>query len=132
LNHLYSVNNAGSPLTISSGDAVTFGSPASAVFDGSSISQTNTTTFSINQTGHYQILFVGATTTLSASGGLQIVVNGTALASSGALALGGSTIALQTIANVTSAPVTVQVIGTGAGVTLGDGNTASLMITKLN
>ena len=51
---------------------------------------------------------------------------------SGDIRVAGTTITMQMIVNVTSVPAAVRVVGTGLGVILGSGNTASILIVKLS
>ena len=123
LAHLYNSNTGG--LTVAVGAPVTFSN--TALVNGTAITQTNVTTFSINATGDYYIHFVGQTATLSLLGGMQLFVNGIATGPNIVLVTGGAPIVLQQIVNIASATATIQIRATGLVVTFGGNATISFI-----
>ncbi|MBJ7450194.1 MAG: hypothetical protein JHC93_07555, partial [Parachlamydiales bacterium] len=130
IDHYYNYNDAGAlNLAIGANSAIPFA--GNAISSGTSITQTNNTTFSINEVGNYQIQFVGNTTALSLLGSIQLKVGGVNNPFKFALLSGGSPVVLTQVIRVTTLPTTIQVIVTGLTVSFASGTSTNITITRL-
>lgn len=124
LDHLFTT---GTGALVALGSPVTFG--GAVLVSGTAITKTNTTTFSINETGEYYIHITTQTAGLSL-GGLQVFVNGIGVGVGATLLSLGIPITIQEIINIPTAPSTLQVRSIGLAITLG--GTVALSIIQLS
>jgi hypothetical protein len=112
------------------GSAIAFnGTPLVA---GTAITQTNPTTFTFTETGHYLVNFIGYSALATLLGGVEFTLNGVPQSANPTLALAGASLPLQQIVNVTTAPSILQVVTTGLALTVGSGTQATITLVQLN
>lgn len=119
--------NSGS-IAIGVGGAVPFNQTALQV--GTAITQTDSTTFTLNQTGVYRVTYTLRTALLSLLGQAQIQINGVGVGPTAALVAGGAPLSDQ-VTFPANAGDTVQIVIGGLTLTLATGDNATINIDKV-
>ncbi|HHT7236886.1 TPA: BclA C-terminal domain-containing protein [Bacillus cereus] len=127
---LYAFNSAASSINVGINTPVPFNTVGSQL--GTAITQLDSDTFTIHQSGLYKITVIAYTATSGLLGGIEIQVNGVTVpgAVRNLVSL-GTPIVIQAIAQITTAPVSVEVIGIEAVLSLAVGTGASIVIEKI-
>ncbi|MEK4831270.1 BclA C-terminal domain-containing protein [Bacillus sp. FSL H8-0545] len=127
---LYAFNSAASSINVGINTPVPFNTAGSEL--GTAITQLDSYTFTIHQNGLYKITVIAYTATSGLLGGIEIQVNGLAVpgAARNLVSL-GTPIVIQAIIQITTAPVSVEVIGIEAVLSLAVGTGASIVIEKI-
>ncbi|EJQ42178.1 hypothetical protein IEE_04010, partial [Bacillus cereus BAG5X1-1] len=127
---LYAFNSAASSINVEINTPVPFNTAGSQL--GTAITQLDSDTFTIHQSGLYKITVIVYTATSGLLGGIEIQVNGLAVpgAARNLVSL-GTPIVIQAIIQITTAPVSVEVIGIEAILSLAVGTGASIVIEKI-
>ncbi|QWG32504.1 BclA C-terminal domain-containing protein [Bacillus mycoides] len=127
---LYAFNSAASSINVGINTPVPFNTAGSQL--GTAITQLDSDTFTIHQNGLYKITVIAYTATSGLLGGIEIQVNGLAVpgAARNLVSL-GTPIVIQAIIQITTAPVSVEVIGIEAVLSLAVGTGASIIIEKI-
>ena len=123
---LFNYNSGG--ITIGVGGPVPFNQTALQV--GSAITQTDSTTFTLNRDGVYRVTYTLRTSLVSLLAQTQVQVNGTGVGPTAALVAGGVPLNDQ-VTFPASAGDTVQVVVGGLALTLATGDNATINIDKV-
>ena len=123
---LFNYNSGG--IVIGVGGPVPFNQTALQV--GTAITQTNSTTFALNQDGVYRVTYTLRTALASLLAQTQVQVNGTGVGPTAALVAGGVPLNDQ-VTFPASAGDTVQVVVGGFALTLSAGDNATINIDKV-
>jgi hypothetical protein len=123
---LFNFNSGG--VTIGVGGAVPFNQTALVV--GTAITQTDITTFTLNQAGVYRVTYTLRTALASLLAQTQVQVNGTGVGPTAALVAGGVPLNDQ-VTFPGNAGDTVQIVVGGAALTLATGDNATINIDKV-
>jgi hypothetical protein len=115
-------------LVVALNSPVPFGT-AGAGF-GTAITRTNSTTYTLNSAGVYRVSYVLYTAAASVLGGAQVRVNGSPVGPRTTLVAAGTPLVGDVLVNATAGS-TVQIVTQGLGLTLASGQSASIMILKL-
>ncbi|MBE7102810.1 hypothetical protein FT637_07050 [Bacillus cereus] len=127
---LYAFNAAASSINVEINTPVPFNTVGSQL--GTAITQLDSDTFTIHQNGLYKITVIAYTATSGLLGGIEIQVNGVKVPGAGRnLVSIGAPIVIQAITQITTAPVSVEVIGIEAVLSLAVGTGASIVIEKI-
>ncbi|MGG0724171.1 BclA C-terminal domain-containing protein [Bacillus mycoides] len=127
---LYAFNSAASSINVGINTPVPFNTAGSQL--GTAITQLDSDTFTIHQNGLYKITVIAYTATSGLLGGIEIQVNGLAVpgAARNLVSL-GTPIVIQAIIQITTAPVSIEVICIEAVLSLAVGTGASIVIEKI-
>jgi hypothetical protein len=123
---LFNFNSGG--LTIAPGGPVPFNQTALQV--GTAITQTDITTFTLNQAGVYRVSYTLRTALLSLLAQTQVQVNGTGVGPTAALITAGAPLNDQ-VTFPANAGDTVQLVVGGLALTLATGDNATINIDKV-
>jgi hypothetical protein len=123
---LFNFNSGG--VTIGVGGPVPFNQIALQV--GSAITQTNSTTFTLNKNGVYRVTYTLRTALVSPLAQTQVQVNGTGVGPTAALVAGGVPLNDQ-VTFPANAGDTVQLVVAGLALTLATGDNATINIDKV-
>jgi BclA-like protein len=123
---LFNYNSGG--IVIGVGGPVPFNQTALQV--GTAITQTNGTTFTLNQDGVYRVTYTLRTALVSLLAQTQVQVNGTGIGPTAALVAGGVPLNDQ-VTFPANASDTVQVVVGGSSLTLSTGDNATINIDKV-
>jgi len=123
---LFNYNSGG--IVVGVGGPVPFNQTALQV--GTAITQTNGTTFTLNQTGVYRVTYTLRTSVVSLLAETQVQVNGTGVGPTAALVAGGVPLNDQ-VTFPANAGDTVQLVVGGAALTLANGDNATINIDKV-
>src|SRR5438094_5119363 len=123
---LFNYNSGGT--TIGAGGPVPFNQTALQV--GTAITQTNSTTFTLNRDGVYRVTYTLRTALLSLLAQAQVQVNGTGIGPTAALIAAGPPLNDQ-VTFPANAGDTVQVVVGGLALTLANGDNATINIDKV-
>ncbi|RWS42150.1 hypothetical protein EKA14_17045 [Bacillus mycoides] len=127
---LYAFNSAVSSINVGINTPVPFNTVGSQL--GTAITQLDSDTFTIHQNGLYKITVIVYTATSGLLGGIEIQVNGVTVPGAGRnLVSLGTPIVIQAITQITTAPVSVEVIGIETVLSLAVGTGASIVIEKI-
>ena len=100
---------------------------------GTAITQLDSNAFTIHQNGLYKITVIVYTAASGSLGGIEIQANGVKIPGAGRnLVSLGAPIVIQAITQITTAPVSVEVIGIEAVLSLAVGTGASIVIEKIS
>jgi hypothetical protein len=123
---LFNYNSGG--IVIALGGPVPFNQTALQV--GTAISQTNSTTFTLNQGGVYRVTYTLRTALLSLLGSVQVQVNGAGVGPTAALIIAGAPLSDQ-VTFPANAGDAVQLVVGGFALTLAAGDNATINIDKV-
>jgi hypothetical protein len=123
---LFNYNSGG--IVVGVGGPVPFNQTALQV--GTAITQTNGTTFTLNQTGVYRVTYTLRTSVVSLLAETQVQVNGTGVGPTAALVAGGVPLNDQ-VTFPANAGDTVQLVVGGAALTLANGDNATINIDRV-
>jgi hypothetical protein len=123
---LFNYNSGG--ITIGVGGPVPFNQTALQV--GTAITQTNSTTFALNQDGVYRVTYTLRTAIVSLLAETQVQVNGVGVGPTAALVAGGVPLNDQ-VTFPANAGDTVQVVVGGLALTLATGDNATINVDKV-
>jgi BclA C-terminal domain len=123
---LFNFNSGG--ITIGVGGPVPFNQVALVV--GGAITQTNSTTFTLNQDGVYRVTYTLRTAVVTLLAQTQVQVNGTGVGPTAALVAGGLPLNDQ-VTFPANAGDTVQLVVGGLALTLAAGDNATINIDKV-
>ena len=123
---LFNFNSGG--ITIGAGGSVPFNQTALQV--GTAITQTNSTTFTLNRDGVYRVTYTLRTALLSLLAETQVQVNGTGIGPTAALIAVGAPLNDQ-VTFPANAGDKVQVVVGGLALTLANGDNATINIDKV-
>ncbi|WP_438820847.1 BclA C-terminal domain-containing protein, partial [Bacillus hominis] len=127
---LYAFNSAVSSINVGINTPVPFNTVGSQL--GTAITQLDSNAFTIHQNGLYKITVIVYTATSGSLGGIEIQANGVKIPGAGRnLVSLGAPIVIQAITQITTAPISVEVIGIEAVLSLAVGTGASIVIEKI-
>jgi BclA C-terminal domain len=115
-------------VTIGVGGAVPFNQGALII--GTAISETNNTTYTINELGLYRVSYTLRTALASLLANVQVRVNGAGTGPTAALAVAGTSLSDQ-VTFIANTGDMVQLVVGGVALTLGTGDNATINIDKL-
>jgi BclA C-terminal domain len=123
---LFDYNNG--TIVIGVGGAVAFNQ--APLIAGTAITKTNDTTFTVHANGIYRVSYTLRTALLSLSGTVQVQVNGVGVGPSAPLLVAGTSLSDQ-ITFQANAGNTVQLVVSGAALTLAAGDNATINLDKV-
>ncbi|RDI45777.1 BclA C-terminal domain-containing protein [Falsibacillus pallidus] len=127
---LSAYNDAGAvELALAAGAAVPFNTPGASF--GEAITQTDDTTFSLNETGFYSVDYSVGTAAVSALGGIHLEVGGATVSPSTTLLNAGARLSKEVLLRVDAAPANLQLVVDGLGLTVASGTSSDVTIKKV-
>jgi len=116
------------PVTIGVGGAVPFSH--AVLFIGPATTETNSTTYTINELGLYRVSYTLRTAVLSLLANVQVRVNGVGVGPTASLIVAGTSLSDQ-VTFIATAGDTIQLVVGGLALTLGTGDNATINIDRL-